>query len=750
MIQSIDIVDSATFIGGPHQLFGLKPINYFFGGNGSGKTTISRNIAAGLSDKCTITWTGDLPLIRLVYNKDFVESNFSETEEFKGIFTLGEDEINLASQIEEQRDACETLRDSITKLTKNRDGDAADRDFEGQVQKQEKLDSEFRDAMWIVKGKNDQYKEALRGGCLKKDGFKKRALEEIVNNKSNAVEKATLADRVGVVFGPEQDALTEVARPVFKSLLDLEGAEILGKKVVGKKDVDVAALIDKLSSSDWVKDGFVFLEKSGDVCPFCQQKVPASLKKSLDEYFDETFLADTKAIKTLKASYGLAAETVKQQLDAIERSAPQHLDLAAFKQASKVVGLVLKGNCEKLQTKETEPSRVVELDSIKDAYDAVLTLVDAANVAIKKHNKMIKDRETERGNVEAEVWRVLLDDGIATLHAGYKTKSSAIDKAKKGLSEQIKAKKVELVKAEEVLTEMEKKSTSVEPTVKAINKLLSVFGFKGFSLAMTDDKKTYKLIRRNGEPAKSTLSEGEKTFVTFLYFYHLIRGSKDGANVSAARIVVFDDPVSSLDSDILHIVGSLIRELFAEVCAGDGLIKQLFILTHNMAFYKEMTFFKKRQKGVSPTKITFWRVHKYDEISGVQYFRSNPIQSVYDALWADVRCKGYNSRNLPNTLRRILEYASRQFGGFELHDIEKTFSGEELTACRALLNWSNDGSHSVHDDIFISEDGAGNEIFLKVFGLVFERCGWKKHYGAMMVLCEEEAEEVEVVEDAKR
>ncbi|MFH0083694.1 AAA family ATPase, partial [Pseudomonas aeruginosa] len=71
-----------------------------------------------------------------------------------------------------------------------------------------------------------------------------------------------------------------------------------------------------------------------------------------------------------------------------------------------------------------------------------------------------------------------------------------------------------------------------------------------------------------GMDAKETLSEGERTFVTFLYFYHLLKGSDSESGVTTDRIVVFDDPVSSLDSDILFIVSSLIKALFDEVRQG--------------------------------------------------------------------------------------------------------------------------------------------------------------------------------------
>lgn len=59
-------------------------------------------------------------------------------------------------------------------------------------------------------------------------------------------------------------------------------------------------------------------------------------------------------------------------------------------------------------------------------------------------------------------------------------------------------------------------------------------------------------------------------------------------------MVVFDDPVSSLDSDILIIVSNLIKGIFEEVRIETGQIKQVFVLTHNIYFHKEISFHTKR------------------------------------------------------------------------------------------------------------------------------------------------------------
>jgi hypothetical protein len=133
-----------------------------------------------------------------------------------------------------------------------------------------------------------------------------------------------------------------------------------------------------------------------------------------------------------------------------------------------------------------------------------------------------------------------------------------LDKASAALTAQITTATKDSAKKISEIRELEKQTTSIQPTIDGINSLLSSFGFQGFKLAKAASGTSYKLVRSDGSDAKATLSEGEKTFVTFLYFYHLLKGSDSDSSMTTDRIVVFDDPVSSLDSDILFIVGSLI------------------------------------------------------------------------------------------------------------------------------------------------------------------------------------------------
>ena len=101
MIQSIRIQDEASYGEIPQDLEDLSQHNFIFGANGTGKTTISKIIAEESAfPHCAVTWRGATTLETLVYNRDFVNKNFDQPSELKGIFTLGE----------EDRDAITNLR----------------------------------------------------------------------------------------------------------------------------------------------------------------------------------------------------------------------------------------------------------------------------------------------------------------------------------------------------------------------------------------------------------------------------------------------------------------------------------------------------------------------------------------------------------------------------------------------------------------------------------------------------------------
>ena len=170
-------------------------------------------------------------------------------------------------------------------------------------------------------------------------------------------------------------------------------------------------------------------------------------------------------------------------------------------------------------------------------------------------------------------------------------------------------------------------------------------------------------------------------FITFLYFYQLIFGSNDQSKVNTPRVIVIDDPISSLDSNILFIVSNLINQLKQRIRNKDSVIKQLIILTHNVYFHKEITFNKRRDRKRVEDE-TYWILRKANNISFIKNYQENPIKNSYELLWKELK-ENQDSITTPNIMRRILENYFKFFGNIDIHELIETFRGDDTIVCRA-------------------------------------------------------------------
>lgn len=730
MIESITIANVATYGSSPESLDWLSQFNFVFGSNGTGKTTVTRVIADESSfPTCKVTWKRGTKLQPMVYNLDFVDKNFHQSAELKGVFTLGEKHEDILKRIAAAKIEVDILTKRIETLTQELQGDDGIGGKRGELTA---LDSALKDKCWAQKQKHDATLQGAFGGYRgSAEKFKAKVIHEWTSNSATLVPLPELEKKAETVFGP--NPITEQSIPSVETvkLVAHESDPILKKRVIGKEDVDIAALIKKLDNSDWVREGRAFYGASEGVCPFCQQSTTEAFAQSLNEYFDEAFERDSKAIDELSTNYRTDAARIQQQIAGIIASPSIFLDVEKLKAEKELLDSRVTINMQRLAAKKREPSRFVKLESVRNVATAIKTLVDAANALVAEHNKMVAHLSQERSSLAAQVWKYLLERELKYDLAAYKSSRDGLEKAITAMETQITTAKTVKAKKEVEIRELEIQTTSIQPTIDGINALLSSFGFLGFSIAKSDNGKSYKLVRSDGSDAKGTLSEGERSFVTFLYFYHLLKGSDSESGTTIDRIVVFDDPVSSLDSDILFIVGSLIKGLFEEVRAGTGHIKQVFILTHNVYFHKEVTFNPKR-RGVGMNEETFWVVRKPGLLSKIEKYPSNPITTSYELLWSEVRKCDRSTLTIQNTLRRILENYFKILGGFDLNQLCEMFTGKEKMICGSLCSWVHAGSHYAHDDLYVSIDDSMVDTYLKVFRAIFKKAGHIAHYKMMM------------------
>ena len=722
MIEEIVIAQIATFNEQPEILGALSRCNYLFGSNGTGKTTISRVIAE--EDKfptCEVTWRGGIKLQPMVYNRDFVDRNFSQSAELKGVFTLGENQINTHASINLAKNELDAFSKKIESLEQTR---------QGKITELEERENEFGETCWAIKLKHDEkFKGAFEGYRNSREKFKLKVIEESASNSATLLELAELETNAQTVFGkvPTIEQCIAVIDPT--KLLAHESNPILTKRVIGKADVDIAGMIRYLGNSDWVREGRLFYDVNEGICPFCQQSTNENFTNSLNDYFDDTFEADSMAIEVLETKYKTDAIQLLQDITSTIEAPSSFLDVEKMNANKELLDSKITINSQLLTSKKKEASRAIELESVGDVTENISSIVKLANDQINNHNDMVANISKERSILTAQVWKFVLEELEVEL-GRYQTDCNNLRKAIKALTNDIDKATDDKHKKEFEILNLEKQTTSVQPTIVGINSILSSFGFQGFSIEKVASDASYRLVRLDGSDAHETLSEGEKNFVAFLYFYHLLKGSYSETGITNDRIVAFDDPVSSLDSEILFIVASLIKDLLAEVRAETCHIKQIFVLTHNVYFHKEVTFNRKRREKAMSDE-TFWLIRKPAHVTKIEKCPSNPIRTSYELLWSEVRNQDRSNLTIQNTLRRILENYFKILGGVDLHEITGMFEGKEKIICNSLFSWVNDGSHNAHDDLYMTIDDSIVENYLNVFREIFSKSGHSAHYKMM-------------------
>ncbi|KDM65249.1 AAA family ATPase [Acidiphilium sp. JA12-A1] len=728
MIEELKIAGCASYSAEGQNLTDLRKINFIYGANGSGKTSISRAIAAPADHPaCAVRWANQRPLECLVYNADFVERNFRSS--LPGIFTLGEHEASVLDQIEQARKVVADIEREISArniVLNGKDG------APGKLGERAALRENIENECWKLKNRHDaDFQAAFTGVRGSKASFCDKILSEWSSNKAAIHPLDDLKKRAAVIFEKGLTRESAFRVPDSAELTRLEVLPILAKKVVGQGDVDIAGLIDRLGNSDWVKQGIGYFAQSAPQCPFCQQDVEAHLAERIGNYFDEAYNRDIADIARLVAGYEAAGAAYLQSLASISQAGSRYINSDELTGLVERVTARLALNGQHIARKQKEPSAVVTLENNTELFAEVRELVTAANVAVAVHNRTVDDIGNQRAILTAEIWKCLLEEAMGVLDA-YNASKTSVDAAISGVEASLKTKQGDLAKAQKTLRDLEKRITSVQPTVTEINALLTSFGFRGFKLATAGDQgNLYEIVRLDGSNAVRSLSEGEKTFVTFLYFYHLIRGSVTEFGMTSNRVIVFDDPVSSLDSDILFIVSSLIKRVFELCHARNSLIRQVFVLTHNIYFHKEVSFDPDRKRERRAHE-TFWIVKKIDDVSILESFEHNPIRTSYELLWSEVRNENRSNLTIQNTLRRILENYFKILGNMDKDKIIEKFEGRAKVICASLFSWVNDGSHSAHDDLYVSSDAATVESYLGVFRRIFEETGHTQHYHMMM------------------
>ena len=449
MIKEISISNFASYKD-VQKLEDLDRVNFVYGANGCGKTTISRLLSAypGLPEGCDVVWEKGQALKAMVFNRDFVEENF-RAEKIKGVFTLGNDTIELKRKIEQAKGVLDDLKGKRTNLKAQLDG------FEAQLQEAK---NEFQARCWkeIKKRYEGVFKPAFAGGLTGQRQFIELVLKRYVGNaeRERAVDVNDLRDRAGLLFGR---ALESRDLPAFVDLAhirELEMCDVPAKPIIGRSDVDVAQLIKSLGNSDWVRQGLSYVPKSMGKCPFCQGELPDDLVGRLESYFDKSFELGVAGIRSFYEEYSKSSTSV---LNVLEFNASKHAEFGSNADYSRNVDVLrqcFESNKEKLESKISTPSQSVELQSVSDIIEILNNIIAEVVKKVVAHNKVVQNAASERLRLIDDIWYYISAEGSSWISVFLRQQSKLSETIKKltalsdGAERSIKEQQYELSKLE--------------------------------------------------------------------------------------------------------------------------------------------------------------------------------------------------------------------------------------------------------------------------------------------------------------
>lgn len=713
-----------------------QKINFVFGPNGSGKSTISTFLAGDKSIRLqdsSIEWASADHETIYVYNRAFKLNNLVQA--IPGVFTMGSATIEEIKHVED-------LKKDLFKKKEKWNGYCTSYNRKIEEDKPN-CENRFKDVAWaqILKKNEVVFQRAFDGFRNSKEKFVRELIKRIDNPTGSVCDFDDLKNRAKTVFSSSSERCGRLNLDIQKQkklIEEIHRNPIWKNVIVGNDDVDISALIRELNSSPWVDQGRKYIRTGSNICPFCQQEtITEEFKAKLESFFDDEYKRKVSLMKKLRDEYRCCADQIITAVEEVVHNEQAirigKLDIVLYSSKKDLLSSICNDNESKFDSKIAEPGIKVVISDLSSFIKEIEDLLEAANNEIDKHNQLVSDLENQVKLLTDDIWKTCIHEADALI-SDYKKEISSIEKAIKGISKQKDELKIEIDDLEKEINEKGKNITSVQPTIDEINRSLKAYGYTNFSIqpARGSDNQ-YCIVREDGSSAEATLSEGEETFLSFLYFMQITKGSLERDKVAEKKIIVLDDPISSLDSTILYVVSAMVKDLEKNIRRNSGDVTQLFVLTHNVFFHKEVSFIDGRTKGYNDTR--YWMIQKTDGESKIKPFgTTNPISTSYELLWLELQNDSKQSLiSIQNTMRRIIEnYFSILGSRYDDRIIDKFETLEEKTIARSLLYWVNDGSHSIYDDLYIDQYTDAIPKYKNVFKQIFIVTGNLAHYNMMM------------------
>lgn len=733
MIKKI-IMNNVASYKHPATLETEKRVNLIYGLNGSGKSTLSdflyHRAEIDFSNCCIEPAINENTKI-LVYNQTFIKDNFYTSKALPGIFSLSEGN-------KEAQEKIDLAREELRKL-----------DFFKSEIEQKCRDNEqrFGEQKNIALNKIWEIKQQYTGGdrvldfCL--DGLnrsKEKPFEYILNIQKPEEKPLRTIEQLKQdiqLLNSMDVPISETIKNVDFSASFVEHDPIFSKIIVGSSNSSISGLIKQLSNQNWVQDGLVYIENQGEDkkrCPFCQQEtITKEFIADLKSFFSVEYEQDRKNIENLGKQYSEAIKACPfvfieafDRIDIIR-------DLKDNYIASRDVLLeTLNKNLDRIREKWRTPNIEIKLQDSSEALNSVNDILEKARLRIQNFNEKIAQKKQALGKLKDEFWEINRWEYDQTIYLYESNKKQFVVESLKN-QDIIKKINDDIRNQKDIIVEEQRKVVNIQEAIDHINSNLLAIGIDHFRLEPFRDN-LYQISREGQtEDIFPTLSEGEKMIISFLYFLELCNGKQLASEDEKKKIIVIDDPISSLSHVYIFNIGQLIKNEFFNKTIS---CQQIFVLTHSLYFFYELFSLAKPKSGTqeerriqTPKRI---RIYKNSSGSNFSEITSNEIQNDYQAYWLMIKDDKTSPALLANCMRNILEYF---FGFVENIELSNIFSRTAFgdNKFQAFVRYMDVESHSRMHIVFDFKE-FDYDVFQEAFHLVFKEADYEKHYTRMMGL----------------
>lgn len=625
----------------------FKPINIFYGRNYSGKTTLSRIVRAletgDLSDKyenpqfeVSITDVADSTPNNLtehrkkirVFNDDFIKANLR--------FIINPDESVLPFAIIGGNATIEAEIQALKNELGEKENSEEDIDATGFYLELKNASLRTTTALQAYQNANNSLNDQLRykatnnpnGIKYKSDkyGDQNYNINKLQNDLNTVLETSfhpltedEVIEKLNLLKESVKANIPEIEKPNLElNTFNRKAKELVNKSISNSNKIE--QLLKDAILNRWVKEGRQLHKDKLEQCSFCGNDISQERWNILESHFDEESEKLEKDIDSLISEIENSIQNIETHLKINKNLfySKFHSDLDSLitqrKQAIDIIKSDLNIIKEKLQERKGDILNSKIYNDITDnskLLEDCWTTFETLRIQANEYSGSLESEQTDAKKLLRlrEVSDFITDIQYLTLKERIqllKNTSNAETQSKKSVEEKINQHIIQIKSKERLMNDEEKGA------IKVNEYLNNFFGHDFLTLQALEDtdevggKKIKFEIVRNGNKAHH-LSEGESSLIAFCYFMAKL---EDVETKGSKPIIWIDDPISSLDSNHIFFVYSLIN---AEIFARQE-FEQIFISTHNLDFLK---YLKRLPSASNKNQSNYFLISRENEISKI-------------------------------------------------------------------------------------------------------------------------------------